>query len=150
MDTDMNNNEISDIINLAQRDPPEFLRIFYRGQQAPQENTPTSTTPPTEVTSNSQMEQLIAALRDFTTTATRPSLQPQHVRKETVKVTPFDGNPETLHRFLAELDSKVTLERWDNEPERLILAESLLVKDQRADRLMNAHRVRGRTTLTTL
>lgn len=139
------NVDVAEVLGLAQNDPTEFLRIFARGQQA--DITPIATPPPPST--NSQMDQLIATLQAFVANTTSIAPQPS-IRKETIRVTLYDGNPDTLHRFLAELDSKIALEKWTQERDRIILAESLLAKGEKADRLMNAYRHLGQTTVSTL
>jgi hypothetical protein len=71
------------------------------------------------------------------------------VRRENIKVTPYDGKPESLYRFLSELTSKITLERWTAESEKIIIVESLLAKGERADKLMDSYRVLGQITIAT-
>ena len=71
------------------------------------------------------------------------------MRRENIKVTSYDGKPESLHRFLSELTSKITLERWTTENEKVIVVESLLTKGERADKLMDSYRVLGQTTIGT-
>ena len=134
---------IQELNALAIDNPEEFIRIFNRGQQLGA--TPASTPP-----QDPQMSQLIAALQGLTiqTQSRNPSdLAP--VRKENIKVTPYDGDPESLHRFLSELSSKIALEKWATEPEKIIVAESLLDKGKRADKLMDSYRILGQTTITT-
>ena len=55
-----------------------------------------------------------------------------------------------LYRFLSELSSKLTLEGWTTETEKVIIAESLLAKGERADRLMESYRILGQIIITTL
>ena len=62
------------------------------------------------------------------------------MRRENIKVTPYNGDPDSLHRFLSKLTSKITLERWTTETEKVIITKSLLTKGERADKLMDAYR----------
>src|ERR1700761_1207560 len=130
---------LRELNQLANDNPEEFIRIFDQGRQ--RLDTPSST--PTQ---DPQVSQLIAALQNITATP-RP---PPAARKKHLRVTPFDGNPEILYRFLSELSSKLTLEGWTTETEKVIIAESLLAKGERADRLMESYRILGQTTITTL
>ena len=123
---------LRELNQLANDNPEEFIRIFDQGRQ--RLDTPSST--PTQ---DPQVSQLIAALQNITATP-RP---PPAARKEHLRVTPFDGNPEMLYRFLSELSSKLTLEGWTTETEKVIIAESLLAKGERADRLMESYRILG-------
>ena len=129
---------LRELNQLANDNPEEFIRIFDQGRQ--RLDTPSST--PTQ---DPQVSQLIAALQGLTTGPSRSSL----ARKENLRVTPFDGNPEMLYRFLSELSSKIALEGWTSEAEKVIIAESLLSKGEKADRLMESHRLLGQTIITT-
>jgi len=129
--------------SFAQDYPDEFIRIFDRGQAGDTEMTPETAMP-----ANLTIDQLVAALQGFTAKVSPPAATVS-VRKESIKVTPYEGEPELLHRFLADLSSKIRLERWESENEKVVVAESLLAKGKRADKLMDAHRLLGQTTLTT-
>ncbi|OAP61285.1 hypothetical protein AYL99_03486 [Fonsecaea erecta] len=78
-----------------------------------------------------------------------PTSTPPQATLDPQVVTPYTGDPEALYRFLSELTSKVNLERWNTEAEKLIIAESLLAKGERADRLMESYRTLGRITIGT-
>ena len=135
--------KLNELTELAKRNPEEFIRTFEQGQQ--RNDTPVSTPP-----QDYQMNQLIAALQSLTTqTQPRTTQDSPSVRRENIKVTSYDGKPESLHRFLSELTSKITLERWTTENEKVIVAESLLTKGERADKLMDSYRVLGQTTIGT-
>ena len=54
-----------------------------------------------------------------------------------------------LYRFLSKLSSKIALEGWTSEAEKVIIAESLLSKGEKADRLMKSHRLLDQTIITT-
>ena len=56
-------------------------------------------------------------------------MEPTPIHRE-IKVTPYNGQPKSLYRFLMELTLKVTLKRWANEKNKLIVTESLLAKGE--------------------
>jgi hypothetical protein len=139
-DTTQRMNELTEF---ARNNPNEFIRIFDQGKQF--NDTPVST-PPQDL----QMNQLIAALQSLTTqTHSRTTQDTPSVRRENLKVTPYDGKPDSLYRFISELTSKITLEKWTTESEKIIVAESLLTRGERADKLMDSYRVLGQTTIST-
>ena len=75
-------------------------------------------------------------------------MEPTPIHRE-IKVTPYNGQPKSLYRFLMELTLKVTLKRWANEKNKLIVTESLLAKGEQADRLMESYQTLSQTTITT-
>jgi hypothetical protein len=104
---------IQELSDLAQNNPDQLIRIFDQGQARDVEMTP-ETTPGTTSPTRPAIDQLIAALRGFAATAAQnpsPPVATASVRKESIKVAPYEGEPELLHRFLADLSSKITLER---------------------------------------
>lgn len=130
---------LNELNEFANKHPEEFIRIFEQGKQ--NDDTPVSTPP-----ADPQMAQLITALQTLTTHT--PQASPP-TRRENIKVTPYNGNSETLYRFLSELTDKIEIEHWSIEREKVIVAENLLVKGERADRLMESYRTQGRTRLST-
>ncbi|CAJ2502643.1 Uu.00g100370.m01.CDS01 [Anthostomella pinea] len=94
-----------------------------------------------------QLSQLISALQQLVamspmTSTTSPA------RKQGLTVTPYKGDPESLHRFLAELTAKIKLKKWTDESDKIVIAKSLLIKGKSADQLIKAYRVLGQTTIT--